>query len=501
MPKNMYKASQPSFIDCTLSEAIDAFGFGSYQLVLVLCLGITLFSCAIETIALIVIRPLSECGWEISSLQDGNILPFLATISMIVLAAPLLGYAADRFGRKLVINISVSIQMILATLIVLVPENDLFLVLRLFYCCMLASLPVSYVLLAEYTPNTSRGQSAMLLQMFLVGGEILTILLSWSVVHESQDWKIIIMIGTFPLILFISTSYWLPESVLYLSKMAKEEELGYHLNNVATFNGKLDVLDQMEINNILITDKNAGDPCFEIFQLILGERNLRSSLITWTLWFLNGIAYFGTIFITSMMYTWIVSCYNHKTDDIKMVRVQTIETETCSLIDSKEYEHFVWNSLAEFPAVFISALIIDILGRRNMYIMCIGIFAVSLSPLIIRHCEMDSVLPFVLLFMSRGAGIAWFGNNIVFSLESYSTKTRCTGLGIGLSFMLLGGIAAYFIQQYLKPYSVAIIIFIYFSTSVMGFLLVMHLPTEEMKSDLGYVGEVMVEKNDLPAGH
>ena len=420
---------------------------------------------------------------------------------MIVLAAPLLGYAADRFGRKLVINISVSIQIILATLIVLVPKNDLFLVLRLFYCCMLASLPVSYVLLAEYTPNTSRGQSAMLLQMFLVGGEILTILLSWSVVHESQDWKIIIMIGMSPLILFIVISYWLPESVLYLSKMAKEEELGYHLSNVATFNGKLDVLDQMEINNILIPDKSAGDPCFEIFQLILGERNLRSSLITWTLWFLNGIAYFGTIFITSMMYTWILSCYNHKTDDIKMVRVQTIETETCSLIDSKEYEHFVWNSLAEFPAVFISAFIIDILGRRNMYIMCIGIFAVSLLPLIIRHCEMDSVLPFVLLFMARGAGIAWFGNNIVFSLESYSTKTRCTGLGIGLSFMLLGGIAAYFIQQYLKPYSVAIIIFIYFSTSVMGFLLVMYLPTEEMKSDLGYVGEVMVEKKDLPAGH
>merc|ERR1712018_776673 len=103
-----------------------------------------------------------------------------------------------------------------------------------------------------------------------------------------------------------------------------------------------------------------------------------------------------------------------------------------------------------------------------MYIMCIGIFAVSLSPLIIRHCEMDTVLPFVLLFMARGAGTSWFGNNIVFSLESYSTKTRCTGLGIGLSFMLLGGIVAYLIQLYLKPYSVAIIIFIYFSTSVMG---------------------------------
>ena len=101
-------------------------------------------------------------------------------------------------------------------------------------------------------------------------------------------------------------------------------------------------------------------------------------------------------------------------------------------------------------------------------------------------------------------GNSWnnaFGNNIVFSLESYSTKTRCTGLGIGLSFMLLGGVVSYFIQQYLKPYSVAIIIFVYFSTSVMGFLLVMYLPTEEIKSDLGYVGEVMVEKKELLSIH
>ena len=257
----------------------------------------------------------------------------------------------------------------------------------------------------------------MLLQMFLVGGEILTIMLSWSVVKESQDWKIIVMIGISPLIIFIVTSYWLPESVLYLSKMAKEEELGYHLSNVAAFNGKLDVLDQMEINNILIADKNARDPCLEIFRLILGAGNLRSSLFMWTLWFLNGIAYFGTIFVTSIVYTWLLSCYNHKTEDIKMVRVQTIETENCSLVDSKEYEHFVWNTLAEFPAVFISAFIIDILGRRMMYVMCIGIFAVSLSPLIIRHCEMDSVLPFVLLFIARGAGIAWFGH------QKYSTSS------------------------------------------------------------------------------
>ena len=67
--------------------------------------------------------------------------------------------------------------------------------------------------------------------------------------------------------------------------------------------------------------------------------------------------------------------------------------------------------------------------------------------------------------------------------------------------MLLGGVVSYFIQQYLKPYSVAIIIFIYFSTSVMGFILVMYLPTEEMKSDLGYVGEVMDEKKELLSIH
>ena len=110
----MNKAGQSSFINCTLSEAIDAFGFGSYQIVLVLCLGITLFSCAIESIALIIIRPLLECGWEISLVQDGKILPFLATITMIVLAAPLLGYLSDRYGRKLIFTISVSIQTISA---------------------------------------------------------------------------------------------------------------------------------------------------------------------------------------------------------------------------------------------------------------------------------------------------------------------------------------------------------------------------------------------------
>ena len=488
------KGNQSVFINCTLSEAIDAFGFGSYQLLLAVCLGITIFSFAVEITSLIIIQPLLECGWEVSEVQNGYILTNIATIMAIALAAPVWGYASDRFGRRPVIMISVFVQIILIISITLVPDNVWFLMLRIFFGCSLASFPIFYVLLAEYNPSTSRGQSAMFLQIFWIGGGILTMLLSWSIVKVPWSWRLVAMVGVSPLILFIALSYWLPESVLYLSKMGKEDELGYQINSVASFNGKLDILDQMEINNILTDEDNEHDPCLELFQLILGPDNLCNSLIIWSLWFLNGIAYYGAIFATPAINDWLSSCYNHQEDEITMLHIETVESELCSLIDSKEYEHFVWNSLAEFPAIIIGAFAIDFLGRRKTYLICTGIYAVSLSPLIIRHCLMDTTSPFVFLFIARGAGMAWFSNNIVFSLENYSTKTRCTGLGIGFFIMQLGAVFALSIKSFLIPYSVTIFIFVYFVASVLGFLLGMYLPKETTRADLSYVGEVMMDE-------
>ena len=408
-------------------------------------------------------------------------------------AAPVWGYISDYFGRKPAIIGSVLFQLVLIIGIINTESQSLVLICRLLYICCLSALPLCYVLLAEYCPSTSRGQSIMFLQIYWFGGEILTILISWTFIKDVDGWRSIVMIAIPILSVFAATCYWLPESLLFLSKSGKEEKVGSQIKSVANLNGTSGVLDQIQITNVLTTNETLKDPCLEFLRFILSPGSFYTSLVIWSLWFLNGIAYYGLIFSGLAILRGLDSCYTKTNEDTDLFED---EMEPCHILVTSGYEHVIVNTVAEFPAILIGAIMIDVLGRKRTYITCIGIFSVCLIPLIIRHCEINQTWTSILLFVARGAAMIWFTTNIVFTLENYSTKVRCTGLCTGYCFMQLGAILAVAIRKYIMAYSLSVSIFVYFAIGTFGLIFAIYLPCDTATEDLSYIGGEIVEREE-----
>ena len=478
--------------NCTISETINALGFGSYQILLSFCLGIVLLSCAVEVFLFIMLPPLLNCYWGESDGESGKYSTSILVVTiMMKCVAPVWGYISDYFGRKPALIISVLLQLLLIIVIINTQGKSLVLIFKLIYSCCLSALPIIYVLLAEYCPSTSRGQSIMFLQIYWFGGEILTILISWTFIKDVDGWKGIAMIGIPLLSVFGVMCYWIPESLLFLSKSEKEQKVGSQIKDVARLNGTNGVLNQIQITNVLTTDGTLKDPCLEFFRLILSPETCYTCLIIWSLWFLNGIAYYGIIFSGLAILRGLDSCYTKTNDDINIF---ADELESCHVLVTSGYEHVIVNTVAEFPAILIGAIMIDVLGRKRTFITCTGTFSACLIPLIIRHCEINQTWTSILLFITRGAAMIWFTTNIVFTLENYSTKVRCTGLGTGYCFMQLGAILAVSIRKYVMAYSLSLSIFVYFAIGSFGLIFGIYLPSDTATKDLGHIGEVIAER-------
>ena len=158
----------------TVSEAIDALGYGSYQLLLSVWMGMVLCSCAIENYFILILPYQLNCYLE--GLNETSV--FVVKILMNC-SAPMWGYFADRYGRKPPIVITVLVQLLLILFTINVQDGTLFRIFQLLLACFQSALPIFFALLVEYSPSTSRVQSVMFLQIFWFVGQITVILSSW----------------------------------------------------------------------------------------------------------------------------------------------------------------------------------------------------------------------------------------------------------------------------------------------------------------------------------
>ena len=477
-------------IHYTVSEAIDALGYGSYQLLLSVWLGMILCPCAIQNYFVIILPYQLNCFLE--GLNETSV---FVVIILMRCSAPMWGYFADRYGRKPPIVITVLVQLLLTLFTINVQDITLFRIFQVLFACFQSTLPIFFALLVEYSPTTSRVQSVMFLQICWFVGQISVMLCSWLmndgffILDRDVNRNIVMAICIPSLSIFMLTCYWFPDSALFLSKAGKEREVGSQMSIVAKLNGKKDVLDQIQITNVLRNDENLKDPCFEFFSLALGKDNFYTSVVNWSLWFLNGIAYYGITGSTLAIVKGSDSCY---VDTIETFSVFAEDLEPCGAIKSSDYIYVLLSALAEFPAILIGAILIDAIGRKGIYITCTCAYTVCLAPLIISYCEINQTWITVLLFVARGATMIWFMTNIVFTLEQYATKIRCTGIGTGYGFMSLGSLISFLITHYVTSYSITLTCFVYFSIGVFGLLFSIHMPSLETVRDLSSIGEVTI---------
>ena len=137
----------------TISEAIDAMGYGKFQIYLSLAAGLAFLSDAMEMMILSVLAPALECqaSWNVTknSIASLSSSVFLA----MMLTSPIWGFIADTYGRRSSLMISSVLLILFGLLTAVSPSFDWLLGMRFLCGCCISCMPQCITLLLEYLPR------------------------------------------------------------------------------------------------------------------------------------------------------------------------------------------------------------------------------------------------------------------------------------------------------------------------------------------------------------
>lgn len=230
----------------SLGQAIDALGFGRFQLrVMVLCGGVYAAD-AMEAMLLSFIIPAAKREWQLSSGVDGAI-GAVVFLGMFV-GAHVWGMYADRAGRRRAILAVLLFTFVFGLASSVSPDVWTLLVLRGLVGAGIGGAPVAFSLFAEYLPTSTRGRQLMLFELWWTAGVCLESGLAWLVMGDSAGendadddaepgpWRWLLFWSSVPLFLLTLAYPLLPESARYLEVSHQHDAAERQLAAVAAAN-------------------------------------------------------------------------------------------------------------------------------------------------------------------------------------------------------------------------------------------------------------------------
>lgn len=153
----------------------------------------------------------------------------------VMIGAPLFGFLSDRFGRRRILLLSYLSTLAFAVLSAFSTSYVMFSVLRFFTGVAIAGISIiSISLNVEWFGIQNRTFSGVIISMDWTLGSFLFVAIAYYV----NEWRMLIVAVTSPLILSILTWRWLPESSRWLLAKGKVEEAHYHIMKCAEMNNR-----------------------------------------------------------------------------------------------------------------------------------------------------------------------------------------------------------------------------------------------------------------------
>ncbi|XP_049577139.1 solute carrier family 22 member 7-like [Syngnathus scovelli] len=153
----------------------------------------------------------------------------------VMLGAPLFGFLSDRFGRRRLLLVSYLTTMTFAVLSALSPSYAMFGVMRFFTGMSIAGISIiSIVLNLEWLGVEQRTLYGIIFSLdWTLGSGILV-----GMAYFVNEWRLLILAVTSPLILALVAWRWLPESGRWLVAKGKIDDAHFYINQCAEMNNR-----------------------------------------------------------------------------------------------------------------------------------------------------------------------------------------------------------------------------------------------------------------------
>ncbi|CAH0714415.1 unnamed protein product, partial [Brenthis ino] len=444
----------------TVTQAVNALGFGWFQVKLSLFTGLCWMADSMEMTILSILSPALHCEWNISKYQQA--LTTTVVFMGMMLSSTFWGNLSDRYGRKTALSMCGVLLFYYGLLSAIAPNFLWLLFLRGLVGFAIGCVPQSVTLYAEFLPTKQRAKCVVLLDCFWALGACLEVALA-LVVMPTLGVHWLLALSTIPLLIFALICPWLPESARFHVASGQPDKALATLEKIAEDNGRPMLLGR------LVCDDSVGIGQRGRLKHLLIPQLRNTSLLLWVIWMSCAFCYYGLVLMTTELF---------ETDADSGEEACAAD---CRPLQTTDYMDLLWTTLAEFPGIFATIFVIEKFGRKKTMASQFVIFAICVFALVYNS---NRTFLTCILFLARGIIAGLFQAAYVYTPEVYPTALRSTAVGACSGVARLGAMITPYVAQVLLKNSILTATAVYSAAALVAAVACLALPIETKGREL-----------------
>jgi MFS family permease len=197
-------------------------------------------------------------------------------------------------------------------------------------------------------------------------------------VMPTLGWRWLLGLSSLPLLVFFMFCYWLPESARFDLTSGRPEKALKTLEQISSDNKA-----PLPAGSLgLVKQQKRGE-----FITLLSPEHRRTTLTLWFIWFANAFSYYGIVLLTTEMFQSGNAC---KISDAKAEQIKPFCYLKC--LQAEDYVDVLKTTVAEFPGILITVILIELVGRKLT--IAIEYFIFGVFVLLLNFCVSRSVMIF-----------------------------------------------------------------------------------------------------------
>ncbi|KAK2817096.1 hypothetical protein Q5P01_025287 [Channa striata] len=209
----------------------------------------------------------------------------------VMCGAPIFGFLSDRFGRRPLLLVSYVSSAVFAVLSAFSNSYVMFAIMRFLTGMSYAGISIVAVALnVEWFGIEYRTFSGIIISLDWTLGNWLLAGIAYCV----NEWRMLILAATSPLILAIIAWRWLPESARWLLANGKADAAHHYIMMCAKMNDRTKFMDDVTPNVLLeSTEAQSGDKKYSFVDLFRTTDIRKLAICSGTVWYGVAFTYYG----------------------------------------------------------------------------------------------------------------------------------------------------------------------------------------------------------------